>query len=84
MLEQDKLLAAQFEDMNQFKITIIEEKRKDHTGSKLEKWEPQVIGEGLAMWVKSRLILSMFTIQIDFDSIQKTGYFFFLTFRRWI
>ena len=51
MSKQDKWLANQFRDTNHFKFTIIEEKRKDHTGSKLEKWEAQVIGEALAMYV---------------------------------
>jgi hypothetical protein len=54
MLRQDKRLATQFKDVNQFKFTIIEEKRKDHTGSRLAKWEPQVVGEGLAMCVTLR------------------------------
>jgi hypothetical protein len=51
MLERDKQLAIHFGDMNHFKFTIIEEKRKDRTGSKLENWEPQVIGEAFAMCV---------------------------------
>jgi hypothetical protein len=76
MLKQDKRLASQFGDMNQFKFTIIEEKRKDHTGSKLEKCEPQVVGEALAMCViRFETSINLEYSQLILDSMRKTRYY---------
>jgi hypothetical protein len=51
ILKEDKQGTIQLGEMNYFKFTIIEEKRKDHTGSKLVNSVPQVVGEAFAMYV---------------------------------
>jgi hypothetical protein len=77
MLKQDKQLASQFRDMNQFKFTIIEEKRKEHSGSKLEKWEAQVVGEALAMCVtRFESLRNLDHSQPTLDSMSENEVFF--------
>ena len=73
ILEQEKHLASQFKNTGQFKFTLIEEKGKSYGGRSLEFFEPQVVGEALAMCV-TLLTTCHMNVHNSFDSLKKTKY----------